>query len=195
MARQPQLYVIAGPNGSGKTTFAMRFLPEEAQSCRFVNVDLIAAGLSPFNPDEVATGAGRIFLGTIHELAAGRVDFGFETTLSGRTHAALLADLRKSGYRITLFFLWLPSVDLALKRIAERVERGGHDVPAHVVRRRFGRGVRNLFDVYKALCDVIIIFDNSRDFPRTVAGMNGPRVEIADHATYARILQEAGRCP
>lgn len=195
MGRQPELYVIAGPNGSGKTTFAMRFLPEQARNCRFVNADLIAAGLSPFNPDEVATRAGRIFLQRIHELAADRADFGFETTLSGRTYAALLAALRESGYRITLFFLWLPSVRLALKRIAERVSRGGHNVPAEVVRRRFARGVPNLFHVYRDLCDTIVLFDNSGDLPRLVAGMHDPHIEITDHVTYAKILKEARPCP
>ncbi|MFH1672843.1 MAG: zeta toxin family protein, partial [Pseudomonadota bacterium] len=110
------LYIIAGPNGSGKTTFVRRFLPYYADCINFVNADLIAAGLSPFSPDVAAIKAGKIMLDQIQEHIKAGHDFAIETTLAGRSYVRLLKDLKKEGYKIHLFYLWLHKPDLALKR-------------------------------------------------------------------------------
>ena len=128
-AKNPSPYIIAGPNGAGKTTFARQLLPYYAECLEFVNADLIANGLSPFFPERAAILAGRLMLQQIHLLADHGRDFGFETTLSGKTYVRLLRDLRDRGYRIHLFFLWIPNIDIALERVADRVRRGGHNVP------------------------------------------------------------------
>jgi len=132
-----EAYIIAGANGSGKTTFARTFLPEYADCPNFVNADLIAQGLSPFTPRTAAIKAGKLVLIEIREYAKRGLNFGFETTLAGRSHVRILSGLKKSGYRLNLFYLWLPSPDLAIKRISNRVAEGGHDVPQVDVRRRF----------------------------------------------------------
>jgi predicted ABC-type ATPase len=139
------LYIVAGPNGAGKTTFAREFLPNYVECLEFVNADLIASGLSPFSPERAAMRAGRLMLERIHFLADRATDFGFETTLSGKSYVRLLKDLKSRGYRIYLYFLWVDNVDIALERVAERVQRGGHNVPENIVRRRFNRGLPNLF--------------------------------------------------
>src|SRR3954447_16330203 len=126
---QPTVYVIAGPNGAGKTTFATEFLPAFVQCREFVNADLIAAGLSPFAPETQAIRAGRLLLTRIKELSAPRQDFGFETTLAGRSYVKALKAMRADGYRLELFFLWLPSADLAVARVENRAIQGGHSVP------------------------------------------------------------------
>src|SRR3989338_6093861 len=117
--KRPSVYIVAGPNGSGKTTFARTFLPEYVRCKQFVNADLIAGGLSPFSPEAEAMRAGRLLLGQIRRLASKRSDFGFETTLSGVTYVPLLRELKTHGYRIQLFFLWIPTVEMALARIAD----------------------------------------------------------------------------
>ncbi len=142
--RQPNLYVLAGPNGAGKSTFARLFLPDYADCKELVNADLIAAGLSPFNPESLALQAGRLMLERIEALAKAGEDFGFETTLAGRSWLPLLHRLRRLGYRLHLFFLWLPTPELAIDRVQERVRSGGHSIPDEVVRRRFGRGLPDL---------------------------------------------------
>ncbi|MBI2496241.1 MAG: zeta toxin family protein, partial [Candidatus Omnitrophica bacterium] len=152
--RSPNVYVIAGPNGAGKTTFAKEFLPHYAKCENFVNADLIAQGLSPFSPEAAAMRAGRLLLEQIRLLAHKHSDFGFETTLSGITYVALLRRLKAQGYRIQLFFLWIPTVEMALARIADRVRRGGHDIPERVVRRRFHKGIQNFFTRYRPLLDL-----------------------------------------
>jgi predicted ABC-type ATPase len=121
----PTVYVIAGPNGAGKTTFAAQFLPDFVNCRQFLNADLIAAGLSPFAPETQNLRAGRLLLERIRELSRAREDFGFETTLSGRTYVRLLTDLKAADYRVVLFFLWLPNADLAVNRVAVRVRQRG----------------------------------------------------------------------
>lgn len=165
-ARTARCIVIAGPNGAGKTTFAREFLVREAGVVRFVNADLIASGLSPLRPDLAARHAGRLLLTELARLAAARQDFAFESTLSGRTYLRLLRRWRGAGYRIEMVFLWLPSVRLALKRIAARVQQGGHDVPRADVLRRFDRSWKNFQTLYRPLADAWSVYDNAGESPR-----------------------------
>ena len=143
--QHPTVYVIAGPNGAGKTTFATEFLPDFVNCREFLNADLIAAGLSPFAPETQDVRAGRLLLTRIKELTAAKETFGFETTLSGRGYIRLFEKMRINGYRIVVFYLWLPSADMAVARVKARVRQGGHNVPESVVRRRYGVGLRNFF--------------------------------------------------
>jgi predicted ABC-type ATPase len=149
--KKTRLYVIAGPNGSGKTTFSKKFLPDYVECLEFVNVDLIAKGLSPFTPERAILQAGRIMLEQIHSLGNRGIDFGFETTLAGKTYLKLLNELKQKGYSIHLFFLWIKSVKLALERIELRVQQGGHSIPEATVRRRFRRGIFNFFHKYQPI--------------------------------------------
>jgi predicted ABC-type ATPase len=158
--------VIAGPNGVGKTTFAREFLPHEAGVIHFVNADLIASGLSPLRPELAARQGGRLLLTELNRLARTRQEFAFETTLSGRTYLRLLKQWKASGYRIELVFLTLPSVELALQRIAVRVRQGGHDVPRADVMRRFSRSWNNFQLLYRDLADKWSVYDNSGTMPR-----------------------------
>ena len=129
----PTVYVIAGPNGAGKTTFASEFLPDFVNCREFLNADLIAAGLSPFAPETQNVRAGRLLLTRIKELTASKENFGFETTLSGRGYVRLLTEMKSTSYRVVLFFLWLPSADVAVARVKNRVRQGGHNVGANML--------------------------------------------------------------
>ncbi|HEY3567905.1 MAG TPA: zeta toxin family protein [Thermoanaerobaculia bacterium] len=189
--RPPNVYIVAGPNGAGKSTFARLFLPDYADCKEFVNADLIAAGLSPFNPESLAIEAGRLMLERIETLARSRVDFGFETTLAGRSQASLITRLREDGYRVHLFFLWLPTPEIALARVRERVSSGGHFIPEEVVRRRFARGLVNLFHLYEPLLDTYLLFDNSENLPRLVAFKISEGLFILDKPTSDTIFSEA----
>ena len=164
--RKPRCVVIAGPNGAGKTTFAREFLPEDEGIINFVNADLIAGGLSPLRPELAALAAGRLFLCELDRLARSKFDFAFETTLSGQTYLARLKHWKFSGYRIEIVYLRLTSPQIALKRIAERVKQGGHNVPAKDVLRRFARGWKNFCGIYRPLADTWAVYDNSGEVPR-----------------------------
>ncbi len=195
MAEQrPQLRIIAGPKGSGKTTFVREFLPRYAPVPRFVNADLIASGLSPFAPELSALRAGRLMLEEIQRLAADRLDFAFETTLAGRTYETMLREFRQQGYVIYLYFLWLPDVAMNLRRVAHRVQEGGHHVPDDDVRRRYRRGISNFLTVYRSLADFWILFENSGTWPREFAFARGGAETILDSETY-RLFTQAGTGP
>lgn len=171
---QPRIIIIAGPNGAGKTTFAREFLPQEAGCPVFVNADLIAAGLSPFAPERAAIQAGRLTLAAIAQHVAQRESFAFETTLSGQAYARQIPQWRQLGYRVELFFLSLPSAEMALQRVAERVRQGGHNIPEATIRRRFDSGKRLFVDVYQALVDQWVLYDNSGDEPVLVDWSDKP---------------------
>ncbi len=160
--------VIAGPNGAGKTTFAREFLLKDAGIIHFVNADLIAGGLSPLRPELAALAAGRLFLAELDRLAAARVSFAFESTLSGLVYAARLKRWKAAGYGIGIVFLRLSSAELALRRIAARVRQGGHGVPREDVIRRFERSWRNFETTYRMLAGRWEIYDNSRVKPQFV---------------------------
>lgn len=186
------LYIIAGPNGSGKTTFAKRFLPKHADCTHFINADLIAQGLSPFSPVVAAMKAGRLVLKEIEEMSAKGISFAFETTLSGKTYLSLLNRLKNKGYRVHLFFLWIPNSSLALERIKDRVASGGHDVPAVDVHRRFRRSIDNFFKVYEPLLDTWMLYDNSGSEPYLVAEKIGGKLSIKDDDLYGKISKGSG---
>ncbi|HEY2951329.1 MAG TPA: zeta toxin family protein [Verrucomicrobiae bacterium] len=163
--RKPRCIIIAGPNGAGKTTFAREFLPKDARVVHFVNADLIASGMSPFRPELAALTGGRLFLTELDRLARSRVDFAFETTLSGLVYLRRLKRWKAAGYRIEIIFLRLPSAQLALRRIAARVRQGGHDVPRVDVLRRFDRSWVNFRRRYLPLADRWEVYDNSQRTP------------------------------
>ena len=157
-----KILIIAGPNGAGKTTFAEEFLPNEAGCPEFVNADLIAAGLSPFQPDQVAFAAGRLMLERIADLVAAGKSFAFETTLATRGYLRLIPAWQDAGYQVKLCFLKLPDSGFAIKRVAQRVRLGGHDIPPDTIRRRFERGWANLQNDYVGIVDEWAIYDSSQ---------------------------------
>src|SRR3989338_5201827 len=174
MASEKKIVMIAGPNGAGKTTFALEFLPREADCPDFINVDLIAAGLSPLNPDRTAIRAGRLMLEEIKRRVRDGNSFAFETTLSGRHYSRLIPRWRAAGYHVKLIFLDLPTADLAVARVAARVAQGGHDVPEPVIRRRFDRGLRNFQNVYRTLVNSWALYDNAGVTPRLIESGDNP---------------------
>jgi predicted ABC-type ATPase len=189
----PDLYIIAGPNGAGKTTFAREFLPNYAECKNFINADLIAQGVAPFSPEAVAFRAGRLMLEEINHYVKRGEDFGFETTLSGRSYLGLIRRLKKLGYRVHFFFLLVPTVDLALTRVRGRVMEGGHDIPESVVRRRFGRSLQNFFADYRQLGDSWIVFDNSGATPAVVALEKQGKPCIMNRELYETLINRYGR--
>lgn len=173
MPKKQRIIIIAGPNGAGKTTFAREYLLKEAHCPDFINVDLIAAGLSPFDPDRAAIQAGRIMLSEIERRVRKRASFAFETTLSGHAYARMIPAWRVAGYRVRLIFLSLPDAEMAISRVATRVNQGGHNVSTSVIRRRFDAGLRNFQNVYMNLVDKWEWYDNSGKPPQLIlAGVN-----------------------
>ena len=190
-AAAPRAVVLAGPNGAGKSTSATRFLRGALAVEEFVNADTIAQGLSAYRPDAAAVTAGRVMLDRLRTLAAARRDFAFETTLAGRGHARWLRTIRSSGYRVHLTFLALPSADLAVARVAERVRHGGHDVAPDVVRRRFVAGLANLCRLYLDVVDSWQVYDNA-DLagPRLIAFRTAGRPATVVDAAAWRSIEE-----
>lgn len=165
-AKRPTCLLIAGPNGSGKTTFAMEYLAHDVRILNFVNADLVASGLSPLRPQLAAVAAARLVLREIDRLIASRSDFAFESTLSGLGYANKIREMRDVGYHIEIIYLHVATTALALKRIAARVKQGGHDVPKADVVRRFARSRANFENVYMPLAHGWAVYDNSGGKPK-----------------------------
>ena len=164
--RKPRCIVIAGPNGAGKTTFARDYLPAIAGLIHFVNVDLIAGGISPLRPELAAVTAGRLVLRELDRLVTTKADFAFESTLSGLRYAERMRNWKGRRYSIEIAYLRLASPQLALSRVASRVRQGGHNVPRADVLRRFKRGWTNFLEVYRPLADHWTMYDNSGESPK-----------------------------
>jgi predicted ABC-type ATPase len=159
--KNPHVIIISGPNGAGKSTTAPAILQGALGVTEFVNADTIAAGLSAFNPEKAAFHAGRVMLERLRQLADEGENFAFETTLASKTFAHWLKTLKAHGYAFHLFFLWLPSPDYAVARVAERVKMGGHNVPEETIHRRYHAGLKNFFTIYQPLADTWRMYDNS----------------------------------
>ena len=158
--KDKNIYIIAGCNGAGKTTASYTILPEILNCKEFVNADEIAKGLSPFQPEKVAFESGRIMLERIDVLLSSDESFAFETTLSTKTYKQRLSKAKDLGFTIKLLFFWLPSIEMAINRVAIRVSEGGHNIPNDIIARRYKRGIVNLFKIYLPLCDSFLILDN-----------------------------------
>lgn len=187
----PICTIIAGPNGAGKTTFALKFLPEVADCKNFVNADMIAAGLSPLSPERDWLAAARLFLLEVRHYIKCRESFAFETTLSGRTYVPLIHDLMAEGWTIDLIYLWIPSAEVCLARVAERVAQGGHDIPSDIVSRRFARSARNLFDLYAPTCTSVICLENSGLTPRPIFVQGAEGRVILNATLFNELLRSA----
>jgi predicted ABC-type ATPase len=192
-ASPPKLIVLAGPNGAGKSTAAPALLQGTLAVSEFVNADVIARGLSAFEPERVAISAGRIMLRRLHELAAARRSFAFETTLASRSFAPWISGLIEDGYRFHLIFLWLPSPDMAVQRVQSRVLAAGHSVPEETVRRRYLAGIRNFFALYQPLATTWRVYDNSDSASARLLAEGGrlKRNRIIDRRRWADLVKGA----
>lgn len=187
----PQVVVIAGPNGAGKSTLAPILLRETFGVLEYVNADPIALGLSAFDSASVSFEAGRIMMARLRDLAKRRKNFAFETTLASRSYASWIKALRGSGYKFHLVFLWLRSIELAIQRVEERVRSGGHSVPDEVIRRRYDRGITNLFNLYQPLADTWAVYDNSGSGAPLLVSAGGENIpqRIVKPDTWSLVLR------
>ena len=184
-----KMYIIAGPNGSGKTTFAKEFLPYYAHCQRFVNADLIASGLAPFSPVSARIKAGRLLLEQIDNFVNEKVDFAMESTLSGKTYVQLIKKVKQKGYTVHVFFLWISNIQLARARIKQRVQEGGHNVLGRDIKRRFLRSTNNFLKLYKPLCDSWMVFDNSTNQPTPIVRGNSEQSIIFNDVLFKKISE------
>lgn len=165
---EKKCYIIAGPNGAGKTTFANDFLPIEAECLNFINADLIAKGLSPFQPEKVAVKAGKLMIQQMNEFVTLSKSFAIETTFSGNNYVDRIKKWKSLDYKIIIYYLKLQSVELAIERVRLRVAQGGHNIQEDVIRRRYERSWANFQQLYKIMADTWTIFDNSGRSPTII---------------------------
>jgi len=187
-----EIIILGGPNGAGKTTTAQMLLPDEINIREFVNADEIARGLSPFNAEGAAITAGRLMIERMRGLVRDWRSFAFETTCAGRAHLGLLRQCKAEGWRLTLIYLWLPSPQVALDRVARRIRKGGHSIPEDVVVRRYWAGLANMRRLYLPLMDVAAIYDNS-DEGRKLVAERTPEGSFTVHDTARWAIIEGAR--
>lgn len=188
---KPQVVIIAGPNGAGKSTLAPFLLRDALNLREYVNADPIALGLSGFDPASVALKAGRVMINRLHDLAEQRKSFAFETTLATRSYSRWIESLQRRGYNFQLIFLSLQTGQLAVRRVRERVQSGGHDVPEEVVMRRYTRGIENFWAIYQPLADVWSVYDNSHTSQPTLIASGGRdrRLEVLQSDIWTTFMR------
>ena len=179
--QEKNIYIISGCNGAGKTTASMTILPEILNCKEFVNADMIASGLSPFQPEKVAFEAGRIMLERINFLIQTNQSFAIETTLATKSYKNKLLKAIENGYKVKLLFFWLPTYEMAINRVAIRVSEGGHNIPKEIIKRRYFRGIENLFKIYLPLCSSWIVFDNENESKLIAEKNNSGEIIIVDN--------------
>ncbi len=185
--KNKNLFIIAGCNGAGKTTASFTLLPEILNCQEFINADEIARGLSPFQPEKVSVEAGKIMLNRINELLDKEEDFAFETTLSARSYTHTILKAQEKNYTVTLVFFWLNNVELAKQRVKMRVSEGGHFIPDDVIERRYVAGIKNLFELYLPICDIVTVYDNSENLSLVFEKLESENIKIYDSEKYKQI--------
>ena len=193
MQKSPTCYIIAGPNGAGKTTFAMKYLPKIAGCLNFINADEIARGLSPLNVEAVQLQASKIFLNAIEEKIRSRENFAFETTLSGKAYLQKIKQWKNDGWRVELFYLYLPNAEFSARRGEYRVKQGGHNIPSDAIERRYPRSVANLFE-YADVCDVTHCVDNSQREISLIFDVDANGVNIYNDTIYKQMKEFCHDC-
>jgi predicted ABC-type ATPase len=184
----PNIYIIAGCNGAGKTTASFTILPEILNCKEFINADEIARGLSPFQPETVSFQTGRIMLLRINELTNYKSDFAIETTLTTLSYKNTIHKAREKGYTITLLFFWLNNVGLAIERVKNRVSEGGHYVPDDIVIKRYQKGIVTLTKVFIDICDRWVVVDNSTNHDQLIAeGCSNQTIKLHDENKWEQI--------
>lgn len=185
----PNLYIISGCNGAGKTTASYTILPEMLDCKEFVNADEIARGISPFKPESVSIQAGKIMIERMDNLMSNGTDFAIETTLATRIYAKIIKYAQERGYRVTLLFFWLSMPNLAVERVKMRVASGGHNIEEKTIRRRYDIGIKNLFSLYIPLCEYWMIINNST-IPQELIAEGGKNMEpeIYNKPTYNKLI-------
>ena len=178
MSHEKKIIIIAGPNGAGKTTFATTFLQNEAHCNLFVNADLIAYGLSPFNANGETVRAGKLMIKQINSYVEEGKSFAFETTLSGLSYSRKIPQWKILGYYIELVFLRLDTPETAINRVAARVKQGGHFVPDEVVKRRFSAGLRNFEGIYSNLVNEWSLYDTTNGIVKLSSWRDSPNSAI-----------------
>jgi len=192
----PNVVILAGSNGAGKTSTAPTLLRDELRVAEFVNADVIARGLSGFSADAVAVEAGRIMLRRLEELATSGQDFAFETTLSGNAFLSAIDRWRLAGYTIRIVYLWLNSPDTAIDRVHARARQGGHNVPDEVIRRRYDRGLLNFAHRYRDAADRWQLYDNTDPQDRrVVARGSAGLVDVVDDKRWERFQNQVSQTP
>lgn len=187
----PKIILIAGCNGAGKSTLAPHLLRDTFGLNDYVNADTIAQGLSAFAPEKVAIEAGRVMLKRLRDLASQRANFAFESTLASRFYASWIAELKQQGYEFDLIFIWLKSPELAVRRVEERVKLGGHSIEIETIRRRYGRGLKNFFELYQPLANSWTVYDNSASGNPILIADNqaGDELQIHDSVLWEKICE------
>lgn len=173
-----EIIVISGPNGAGKTTLAPYLLRDTLGIREYVNADTIAEGLSAFAPEDASFDAGRVMLVRLRNLASERKSFAFETTLASRFYAGWLKELQTQDYRVSLIFLWLRDVEIAIERVKARVRLGGHSIPEETIRRRFDRSLTNLFELYVPIADAWQVYNAGTEPAAEIARFDGVNGQI-----------------
>ena len=185
----PRVVLLGGINGAGKTTASRAVLQDVLKIPTFVNADAIARGLNGLNPEAESFRAGRLMLQEMARLVEARADFAFETTLSARTYAGWLSRLRVLGYEVYLYYYWLDSPELAIKRVASRVKRGGHHVPDEDIRRRYARRVRNFIELYRPVADHWEVYDNTSGVPKLLGIRDWGEEDVDNEYDWAQFLR------
>ena len=183
----PRMFIISGCNGSGKTTASYMLLPELLDCSEFVNSDEFAKSLAPFHPESAYVTASRYMLKKLQYLFSRREDFCIETTLATRSLIKMVRRAQDQGYFVTVVYLWLRSPEIAIQRVAARVEAGGHDVPPDVIRRRYYTGLQYFFDIYSPVCDKWMLVDNSDTEFNIVAEGTRKGMTVRDLDLYQQI--------
>ncbi|MDT3741280.1 MAG: zeta toxin [Candidatus Kapabacteria bacterium] len=187
------MFIIAGPNGAGKTTASMEYLKYDLDCLEFINADNIAVGISPFQPEKVSVTAGKIMLNRIDELIESGNNFAIESTLSSKLLADKCLYAKKKGFEIIILFYWLESSDLAVERVEHRVSLGGHNIPVDIIKRRYERGLKNLFQDFMSISDYWLIVNNSGLFPSNIAEGNKYSIKVFNEDLWDLIKGSYGK--